>query len=172
MIVTFNDEEEVTILYYASHMNIDGVSRLRERKERIANLEEDQITGCLGEAALHKYLFRSIHLWIEIRKERDKNPHQGDGGFDVDLNGRKIDVKASRMRVGARHRYHLWVRPHEWHPDTQYYLALVPTDRTDTVYLIGWIMGRAMRLKDGRYEATWNELKPVIVDGKAERKPY
>lgn len=122
----------------AIRAEIGGNSHIRERQDRIDNLSEDQLTGQLATYALHRYLYGDAWIYKIDRWNRNKNPYNGDGGYDVP--GLNVDVKGSMVRTKLplwEHR--LAIRPAERHGGWVYVLALVIND-TDTyrVNLMGW----------------------------------
>lgn len=161
-------ERELHYAYmFSGHMEMGGTSHIFKGEQRQANLKDNQFTSQLGEIALSKFYTGGIDVYINNRRERDKNPWKGDDGND--LPGAEIphDVKASRMRYGAHYPYNLWVRPKEYKPDTYYHLALVPKGINNIVYLIGWVEGRYMRLINDKYGERYglrmDELNPMMA---------
>lgn len=160
--VTFSDEELELIKKNAELTSFYGASRVRHQKEeRMKMMDVDQMTGQLGEAALSKYITGDIDLYLRTRDERNKNPYEGDGGSD--LLGLNVDVKTSQARYGKNFNYHLWVRPHEYHPETVYVFALIYPDEPTTVVLIGWIRGENIGWRKNKYEAGIEELHKLGV---------
>jgi hypothetical protein len=158
----FIQREELNIIEgFAKNAQLGGKSNIRTF-DRIEKLKEDQLTAQLGEAALSKLITGSIGLYIQTRQMRDKTPWKGDGG--TDLIGYKIDVKTSRARRGLDFPYHLWVREREYNPETIYYLAIVPADKNDVVYFLGWAQGKYFGEKKGdRYELSCKQLNPMTA---------
>lgn len=174
-IITFSHDELAIIRYHAKNCELGGKSNIRTR-DRLTTLSSDQLTGQLGEAALHKWIFGSLDKYHSGRNKIDALPRgSNDGGTDIQ--GAYEDVKTSRMRAGEYHLYWLWVREREYKPETIYYLALIPMGKDDTVYLVGWAHGKYMQYEPeyGRYALRQDKLNGMdagleIPDGKIGEK--
>lgn len=161
VVVTFTEEERKLIITQARAAELGGQSHLRPEGERSATLGTDQLTGQIGQAALHKWLYGNLRRYQLERQRQNRTPWNGDGGHDVD--GLKVDVKCSLLREGADPEgYHLWVRLPEAHDGWVYVLALVPQDKRGTCWLMGWAYTSEMRIDaEGRLERLARDLHPL-----------
>lgn len=134
---------------------LGGVSRIFQGEERQERLWHDQLTGHLGEAALCKLITGNLEAYLR-RYEVGRREREGDGGWDLEHEGRKYDVKTSYVTdpIGALKTHHLIVREKEWHPEVIYVLAL--TDHT-YVKIAGWVKGAFIKqLGDPhRFKGAW-----------------
>lgn len=158
--ITITEEELKVISYHAEQLHFCGISRIREKEDRRKNLEIDQLTGQLGEAALSKLLTGSIDLYDETRKRKEEHLRDGDDGSD--LIGYRVDVKTSRARMPKGFLYHLMVRDREYHPDVMYYHAMIPMEKNDAVYFTGTMMGNELpKSVDGKRTVRMDKLHPI-----------
>lgn len=119
---------------YASRAALGGQSHVRDADARRAALSEDQVTGQLGQIALHLYWHGHLHLYRVGRTVQDQYPTVGDGGMD--MVGTNLDVKTSLVRTALPlEKHHLLVRPAERHPDWCYVQALLTESE---IHLMGW----------------------------------
>ena len=135
--IHLTDPELSFIKRNALAAEINGVSRMREKEDRLDNLKTDSLVGQMATAGLHKYWFGHITNYAKERWRQNLNPRNGDGGCDIEaLN---VDVKGSLIRYEQMKvdDYHLIVRPAEFHHGWVYVHALVNMNRYD-VYLTGW----------------------------------
>lgn len=131
----FTPIEIAVIRRMARVMEQGGRSNIREGADRDANLGTDQLTGAMGEAALHKYWYSDLRLYMLGRVYRNMMPRRGDDGMDITpLN---VDVKTSLMRAGPDPlKYNLSVRPKERRAGWVYILGL--RNSSDAIHLVGW----------------------------------
>jgi hypothetical protein len=135
-----------------------GVSHIRGRAERLANLEDDQLVGQLGQVAGHLLWYGHLQDYLEQRRAANRDPRRGDGGCDITHSN--VDFKTSLIRerdprnpcyatVRDLLRMHLLVRRAEWHENWVYVRLLVrnlrllegvPLSQQDSalVYVMGW----------------------------------
>jgi len=157
--ISITENELKIISYYAKQLELNGVSRIRDKEDRKKNLKIDQLTGQLGEAALSKLLTGNIDLYSKTRKH--KNEHIRDGDDGSDLIGYRVDAKASRARMPKGFKYHLMVRDREYHSDVMYYLALIPLNSTD-VYFVGQMIGNELPpSEDGKRKVRMDKLHQI-----------
>lgn len=134
---TLTADEIRTIKPYAQRASLGGTSHVRNSDDRNANLSIDQIVGQVGEFTLARFM-GDESKYFSRRDEIDKNPWQGDDGFDYP--GSDIDVKTSFMRGSSDPmNYRLAVRPRE-RRDKRYILALVKKLENNEVLVTfaGW----------------------------------
>lgn len=130
------------ILRMARLSEIGGKSAVRGI-DRDVTLGEDQRTGHIAEAALHKYWFGHLTYYAIGRWYKNQYRDSGDGGSDI--HAMNVDVKGTLLRTFDRalEDYRLCVRPAEMHEDWVYILALVAMLKNNEtlaagVYLMGW----------------------------------
>lgn len=116
---------------------IGGRSNFRTGGDRKANLLRDQLIGQLGAYAGHRYLFGHGHLYAISRWYQNRNPCQGDGGYDIP--GANVDFKASRVGARPLIDYSLHVRPRERRRGWIYILVGVDVQEDGAeAILAGW----------------------------------
>lgn len=147
MIPIFISNSELKMLkHMADKASIGGISRIRNKEDRLKELTMDQLIGQLGTYAFLKYWTGRAfcYEYLISRYYANLHPDQGDGGSDVPA--ANIDVKTSYMRASDDpSKYRLLVRPSEKKNDWIYVLALVEknnapiTEWTESkVALVGW----------------------------------
>jgi len=110
-------------------------------------------------------MYNTIDKYVEAREKKNKNPHLGDGGYDME--GIRVDSKASLIRYKSLmiRQYHLWIREKEAKPDWAYVLMLVDlnSDGTAKVYVVGWntIQDDKWDEQERRYEFKVKDLRPL-----------
>lgn len=130
-------DEIWTVRPYAQRASLGGMSHIRNSDDRRENLSIDQIVGQIGEFTLARFM-GDESKYFSRRDEIDKNPWQGDDGFDYPDSD--IDVKTSFMRGSTDPmKYRLAVRPRE-RKNKRYILALVKKleDYGALVTFAGW----------------------------------
>ena len=139
--------------------SIGGISNVRDDDDRQIYLNIDQWIGQIGEAGLSLWLTNSLKAYFEAREHKNKNPHQGDNGWD--LLDYPTDSKASRARFKNKplSTYNLIVPPREVH-DVIFILGLVKKQPPNiNLYFMGW--------------ATKNEvLRRIATSGPFKGKYY
>ena len=136
--VTVPDEYIDTIKDNAKKAAIGGRSHVRGSQDRKNNLIMDQIAGQLGEIAGSLFFTGSADGYISARDRRNRSPHRGDDGEDID-GVRCTDIKTSVMRYWPDPlRYRLMVRDDARRPNWIYVLALIKEDDALNVSLVGW----------------------------------
>jgi len=146
---------------YAKKIEFGGISSVyTDHEERMRYLEENQLTGQLGEYGGCVALY-DFEKYIEKQEQEVK---KGDGDEGTDIVGAKIpiDIKTSNVKVGTENwgkvlgARHLMVTPREYSPNMIYVACVVldtprHTDKIGNVYVIGWCWGRNLR------EEQWTE---------------
>ena len=169
-IVAIRLEDDVVKLCkrHATKADIRGRSNIETKRTK---QEEYQLVGQLCEAATHLWFTGSIDEYDKRRRKLNKNPHKGDGGYDViDKLGRRVDCKGSMMRGRAGTQledYMLYVRAKERHAD-RYILCLCDPNTIGLVYLVGWwpdylFNGKQQFLSGDQYRVSGHALYPMIV---------
>jgi hypothetical protein len=131
------DDELRMVKWWAKGAAIGGSSQVRDRAERKENLNDDQITGQMCEAAVSKLLFGSLQPYCISRWQANQHRRSGDRGADIP--GTNIDVKGSMMRYSSDPlSYNLLVRPRERHPGAIYFHCLRDNNKP-LVHIVGWI---------------------------------
>jgi hypothetical protein len=125
------------VRWWARQAQIGGSSQIRAGDAREANLDDDQLTGQMCEAAVSKLLFGSLQPYCVSRWHAGHHRFSGDGGSDIP--GTNIDVKGSLMRYTSDPlAYNLLVRPRERHPGIIYVHCLREAGKA-LVHVVGWI---------------------------------
>ena len=116
---------------------IGGVSRVREGFERKSSVLGDQIVGQFTTYYGSIALTGSPEGYFAAREKANANPHDGDGGMDIEGLA-NVDVKGSLMRRSQDPlTYRLLVRPEERHDGWVYVLALIPKKKPYLTYIVG-----------------------------------
>lgn len=151
----FKDYEFAFIAKEAGFAEIGGISYVRTTKEdREENLTSDQLSGQMGQAALHLYWFGSFKEYAETRLRANLHPRLGDGGMDLDL--KNVDIKTSKIVIDRSvMSEHLIVSPNEYRKNWVYIKgsALHPQDGKPTVWIIGWALSKELELATEGYFA-------------------
>lgn len=130
------DEHWARVKHHANNAYIDGKNVMPGEHS-----PEQSLIGQAGEWAGMTYMANS-ERYYEKRRLQDKNPGEGDGGGDLCLNGRKIDIKCSLMRKNPHpFQYHLIVRPDSFHPEKIYLHCLLKSFESQEILLTGWARG-------------------------------
>jgi hypothetical protein len=126
------------IISNAKKAEIGGRSQIRQQKDRINSLSEDQLVGQISTYCASVVLTGDRVGYVKAREKANANPSKGDNGVDI-IGLSNIDIKGSLMRYSSDPlKYRLLVREKERHKDWIYVLGLVPKERPYKCYLVGW----------------------------------
>lgn len=126
------------IISNAKKAEIGGHSQIRQQKDRLNNLSEDQLVGQISTYCASVILTGDKEGYIKARDKANADPNKGDNGVDI-IGLSNIDIKGSLMRYSSNPlKYRLLVREKERHKDWIYVLGLVPKERPYKCYLVGW----------------------------------
>ena len=126
------------IISNAKKAEIGGRSQIRQQKDRINSLSEDQLVGQISTYCASVVLTGDMVGYVKAREKANANPSKGDNGVDI-IGLSNIDIKGSLMRYSSDPlKYRLLVREKERHKDWIYVLGLVPKERPYKCYLVGW----------------------------------
>lgn len=150
---------------FKSHIHTD-------KKDRLANLKRNVMTGQACEWALNKYVSGSSQGYVSHREGllgmNFASDHGSDApGLPYDVKGRYWDLEQNGRKISPG--FNLWVRPKEYHKNWFYILAVMYSnwsvqDKKIWVSLLGWAHSKDLeKTKDPdgrtRYERKLRELR-------------
>ena len=135
---TIDDKDIDLVIANAKKAEIGGRSQIRQSKDRLNSLSEDQLVGQISTYCASVILTGSKDGYIKARDKANANPEKGDDGIDI-IGLSNVDIKGSMMRYSDDPlKYRLLVRQKERHKDWIYVLGLVPKQRPYKCYVVGW----------------------------------
>ena len=164
--LTTDELADSRVFANAGTANIGGVSHIfSNRDERSTRSSEDQLTGQICNYAASVYYTGDAEAYIYSRERANATPCIGDGG--VDIPGRKADIKGSLMRGSVDPmKYHLYVRPQEYHRDWRYTLTLTrPISNGYRVHLVGEAVADILKWVETKYVLPASDLMPLSPRG-------